>query len=1652
MIKKKSKKILSILLAIAFLTALCPQMTMPAGAVGAEGSWPDYATWAPPLAGGTYTVTTAGELAWVAQYVNNGDGDFDGYTIKLGADIDLSAHYWAPIGGSNPFRGNFDGNGYRISGLTISGALKHAGLIGWAYYNTVEDVELDGVSIEVTYGGEYVYTGGLAGRSSGASFINCSVAGDVSLTAGNYNAYCGGLVGKQEYGGSIEGCSVSGTVTASMNMLETYCGGLAGSIMDACVSDCEVSAEVGTSADYLGGLVGALFDTTVRRSSATGSVENEYSGELSPFTGGFAGLVRNDGGGCRIEDCAAGADVIRDSSSGSVGGFAGFSTGYTLSRCEAVGDVTGGNQAGGFIGINYSNVTDSHAAGDVMSVSSNPSSYGGFIGENEAGAVTRCYAEGGIEAAPGGTSAGGFVGQASSGGAISACYASGDVSGGAYVGGFAGTAMGNVADCYSTGAVTGAHRAGGFVGNNFAHETSCYSTGAVDATGEHEPGGFVGLDRGSETNCYWLTGTAEAAVGGTEFDSTPTTAAVKSDEEMRDAGFPVTLNSGRSPAPWSFVIDGYPVLIGVGDGAGTGCAVTFADGDEPEAVYFVTELPEGSTLAQPSDPEKAGCIFLGWYDEAEGGDTWNFETDTVAEDITLYAHWEIIDFVVSGTVSSALASLSVEGLTVGLYGADAETFSGAPLYSAVTDESGDYAIPDVVGESYVAVVAADEGGVYAQSTTEPFTVADDTDADIALNIICRVSGTVTLSDGTTPAAGVALKLYIVDFSSGELELAVFSEAAADAAGAYEFTFESPESGMFFVFASPYPSGGITYGGNMAMAGIDMDSSASCEGVDIALVDLSNSWLGRAQTPDGYEPGDDEITVDTPEELAWLAQQSLLYFEDFEDCAIYLEEDLDLSGYDWWPICSVNAFAGVFFGGGHVISNLNADVFYDTEEDSIYTEGSAGLFGDIVGGAVLDLGLTDVALTIDSNFDGEDELCAGALAAYAADAYIEGCYSTGVITSSVSGSMVGGLIGQAYNSTFIECYSECDISGSFDHSAPEYEGFSGGLLGYFGCNYGSFDEYPYMVNCYATGDVTGTSNYNGGFVGCYYGEDMTIANCYATGLVTGATYNGSFAGYGQCDDYISNIHWLLRGEMPGIAQGDEDSLALNDPELGLGKSAGDMAVQTFADTLNLDEEEDDSDPWRWYADVNGGYPVLDGVGAGDMTTSTVVTIRAIAGVTPPVRGAVPVTAITLTPQYMGAVSWSPADSPFAASTVYTATITLTLAPGYTLDGVSENFFTVAGATSATNEADSGVITAVFPATGAASSHSGGGGGGGSAPPAANPNLIPVADLTDSGGRKTIAVESDIATVSVPSNMLTGIAGINGENAEIIIGEGDKSALPDDVKAAVGGRPLISLTLEIDGKQTNWSNPAAPVTVSIPYAPTAAELANPAGIVVWYIDGDGNAVCVPNGRYDPVTGTVTFETTHFSDYAVVYNEVAFTDVPASAWYAKAVAFIAAREITSGTGDGTTFSPEAKLTRGEFLVLMMRAYGIAPDEAPTDNFADAGDTYYTGYLAAAKSLGISNGVGDNLYNPVAQITRQEMFTLLYNALDVMGQLPDGESGKTMDDFTDSAQIASWAKEAMALMIETGIAGGSQGLISPTGTTSRAQMAQVLFNLLGF
>jgi len=74
----------------------------------------------------------------------------------------------------------------------------------------------------------------------------------------------------------------------------------------------------------------------------------------------------------------------------------------------------------------------------------------------------------------------------------------------------------------------------------------------------------------------------------------------------------------------------------------------------------------------------------------------------------------------------------------------------------------------------------------------------------------------------------------------------------------------------------------------------------------------------------------------------------------------------------------------------------------------------------------------------------------------------------------------------------------------------------------------------------------------------------------------------------------------------------------------------------------------------------------------------------------------------------------------------------------------------------------------------------------------------------------------------------------------------------------------------------------------------------------------------------------------------------------------------------------------------------------------------------------------------------------TLLYNTLDAVGELPANNTGNELTEFTDIDQVAPWAKNSIMALVKSGIITGSNGKLIPVDTANRAQMAQVMYNLL--
>ena len=320
--------------------------------------------------------------------------------------------------------------------------------------------------------------------------------------------------------------------------------------------------------------------------------------------------------------------------------------------------------------------------------------------------------------------------------------------------------------------------------------------------------------------------------------------------------------------------------------------------------------------------------------------------------------------------------------------------------------------------------------------------------------------------------------------------------------------------------------------------------------------------------------------------------------------------------------------------------------------------------------------------------------------------------------------------------------------------------------------------------------------------------------------------------------------------------------------------------------------------------------------------------------------------------------------------------------------------------------------------------------------------------------SLAVDTDAAlTVDTVMGTITfdasAIEAINTSAASgdirISIAKAAITNLSGEAKEKVGDRPVYDFTVS-SGSSTISDFGGGSARISLPYTLAIGE--DPNAIVVFHI-GESGMPEIVRGKFNGATGMVEMTTNGFSTYAVGYNKVNFNDVAATDWYHDAVTFVAAREITGGTGNGN-YSPNGTLTRGQFIVMLMRAYGIQAEENPADNFSDAGSTYYTKYLAAAKHLGITSGTGNNRFSPDSAITRQDMFTLLYRALNSLEELPQASVEKTVSDFSDAGSIAEHARSAMNTLVQGGIIAGSEGKLNPLDNMTRGELAQILFSLL--
>lgn len=326
-------------------------------------------------------------------------------------------------------------------------------------------------------------------------------------------------------------------------------------------------------------------------------------------------------------------------------------------------------------------------------------------------------------------------------------------------------------------------------------------------------------------------------------------------------------------------------------------------------------------------------------------------------------------------------------------------------------------------------------------------------------------------------------------------------------------------------------------------------------------------------------------------------------------------------------------------------------------------------------------------------------------------------------------------------------------------------------------------------------------------------------------------------------------------------------------------------------------------------------------------------------------------------------------------------------------------------------------------------------------------LPAKLFQDGDGANLLEIQTAIGTVTVPDNMLKAADLTGASKVELSIAVADISNLNKELKDKIGQKPVLDLAVLVDGKRIEWKNNRAPVTVSIPYQPTAEELKKPEHIAIWYLDGDGKVVKIPSGKYNAATGKVTFTTTHFSQYAVGYEVKSFADLESFSWAQYQIEVLVSKGVINGKSD-TTFSPSENITRADFIVLLVRAFGLEADV--TANFADVnGSDYYYSEVGVARALGITDGIGNNQFLPKQPITRQDMMVLTARAMKAAGKALPKASAADLKSFSDSDQVSDYAKDSMAALVKAGFVQGDGANISSRAYTSRAEVAVLIYRI---
>ncbi len=163
----------------------------------------------------------------------------------------------------------------------------------------------------------------------------------------------------------------------------------------------------------------------------------------------------------------------------------------------------------------------------------------------------------------------------------------------------------------------------------------------------------------------------------------------------------------------------------------------------------------------------------------------------------------------------------------------------------------------------------------------------------------------------------------------------------------------------------------------------------------------------------------------------------------------------------------------------------------------------------------------------------------------------------------------------------------------------------------------------------------------------------------------------------------------------------------------------------------------------------------------------------------------------------------------------------------------------------------------------------------------------------------------------------------------------------------------------------------------------------------------------------------------------------------WYHEAVDYSVANGLMNGVGNGK-FDPNGTMTRAMIVTVLYRAAG-SPEVAEPCTFTDVeAGQWYSDAIAWAEDNGVVNGVGEGKFAPMANVTREQIATILWR----YSGSPEVEA--SLDAFADGASVSAYAQDAILWAVAEGIMQGDGKNLTPTANATRAQFACMIMRYL--